>query len=334
MKYIIGAYATAPSTEQWHQELETQYYQQLKSQDSISGIEHPFVGRLHPYDDDWFLKNINPDWQFVFTSIPGVMGCMAKNPHFGIASTNEEGRQAALAFYQRAQQAIFKLNSHLDRQAVSFIKIHTAPKITPSTHSSIEALQTSLATMQSWDWYGAKLVIEHCDAHIDGQEAEKGFMSLADEITAIKHVNNMHNSDIGISINWGRSAIETRSSTGPLLHIKQAYGCGLLKGIIFSGASGIEGPYGQWKDTHMPPAQAFNIPSFAQGSHLTIEQIERSLQQCDYSQLDFIGGKISISPNQASVDKRVCYINSLITLLDKVILQKVPNPQPANSFVR
>jgi hypothetical protein len=320
MKYIIGAYATAPSTEKWQQGLETQYYQKLKAIDNIAGLEHPFTGKLHPYDDNWFLDNIDVNWQFIFTSIPGVMDNIAKNPHFGIASTNEEGRQAALAFYQQAQQAIFKLNSHLDKQAVTFIKIHTAPKISANTRSSIEALQASLATMQSWDWYGAKLVIEHCDAHIAGQDAEKGFMLLEDEIAAITQVNNHFKSDIGISINWGRSAIETRSTTGPLLHIKQAYRSGLLKGIIFSGASGVEGPYGQWKDTHMPPAQAYHIASFAQGSYLTVEQIENSLQQCHYEQLDFIGGKISISPNKASVDERISYIQSLLTLLDKVVI--------------
>jgi hypothetical protein len=320
MKYIIGAYATAPSTDKWHQGLETEYYQALKTIDNIAGLEHPFTGQLHSYDDDWFLDNIDEDWQFVFTSIPGVMGNLAKNPHFGIASTNEEGRQAALAFYQKAQLAILKLNSHLDRQAVSFIKIHTAPKITGQTQSSIQALQASLETMQSWDWYGAKLVIEHCDAYIAGQDSEKGFMLLEDEITAIQAVNKKFNADIGISINWGRSAIETRSSTGPLLHIKQAYRSGLLKGIIFSGASDTDGPYGQWKDTHMPPAQAFNIPSYAEGSCLTIEQIENSLQRCHYEQLDFIGGKISISPNKANVGKRVSYIKSLITLLDRVVI--------------
>jgi hypothetical protein len=319
MEYIIGAYATAPSTEQWQQDLETQFYQQLKAIKSISGLEHPFTGKLHPYDDDWFLENIDKDWQFIFTSIPGVMGSIAKDPHFGIASTNEDGRQAALAFYLQAQQAILKLNNHLGRQAVSFLKIHTAPKISVQAQSSIEALQASLETMQSWDWDGAKLVIEHCDAYIAGQEAEKGFMLLEDEITAINQVNIKLHSDIGISINWGRSAIETRSSTGPLLHIKQTYRSGLLKGIIFSGASGVDGPYGQWKDTHMPPAQAFNIPSYAEGSSLTAEQIKNSLQQCHYEQLDFIGGKISISPNQASVKKRISYIKSLITLLDKVI---------------
>lgn len=315
MQYIIGAYATAPSTVTWDKNQETQYYEQLKAIKSIQGLEHPFAGQLHTHDDDWFLDNIDPNWQFVFTSIPGVMGNLNKNPHFGIASTNEEGRLAALAFYQQAQQAITKLNNHLSKQAVSFIKIHTAPTITTKTQSSVQALQTSLETMQSWDWQGAKLVIEHCDAYIAGQETQKGFMLLADEITAIKYVNNKLNSDIGISINWGRSAIETRSTEGPLLHIKQAYQSGLLKGLVFSGVSGVESPYGQWKDTHMPHEQAFDVSSYAQGSLLTVDEMARSLEQCSVEELDFIGGKISIRPNEANVEKRISYIKGLLSLL-------------------
>lgn len=318
MKYIIGAYATAPSGNAWDKNKESDYYQQLKDIKSIQGLEHPFTGQLHTHDDDWFLANIDPQWQFVFTSIPGVMGNLGKNPHFGIASNNEEGRLAAIAFYQQAQQAIIKLNTHLNRQAVPFIKIHTAPTITADTQSSVQALQTSLETMQSWDWQGAKLVIEHCDAYVEGQAPQKGFMLLEDEITAIQNVNSKHNADIGISINWGRSAIETRSVEGPIHHIKQAYDCGLLKGIIFSGASGIEGPYGQWRDTHMPHEQAIDVPSYAKGSALTINEIKRSLDQCQYEKLDFLGGKIAIRPNEASVDERVSYITSLLSLLDKV----------------
>ncbi|WP_159822366.1 DUF4862 family protein [Colwellia sp. 20A7] len=318
MKYIIGAYATAPSGNAWDKNKESDYYQQLKDIESIQGLEHPFTGELHTHDDDWFLENIDPQWQFVFTSIPGVMGNLGKNPHFGIASNNEEGRLAAIAFYQQALQAIVKLNTHLNRQAVPFIKIHTAPRITAEAKSSVAALQKSFETMQSWDWQGAKLVIEHCDAYVEGQAAQKGFMSLEDEITAIQNVNSKHDADIGISINWGRSAIETRSVEGPIQHIKQAYDCGLLKGIIFSGASGVEGPYGQWRDTHMPHAQALDVPSFAEGSSLTLNEIERSLAQCQYEKLGFLGGKIAIRPNDISVNERVSYIKSLLSLLDKV----------------
>lgn len=319
MEYILGAYATAPSTKHWHQDSETQFYEQIKSLKNIIGLEHPFVGKLHPYDDDWFLENIDKNWQFIFTSIPGVMANLAKNPHFGIASTNENGRQAALDFYKQAQQAILKLNNHIDRKAVSFIKIHTAPKISNIATSSTDALQASLETMQSWDWYGANLIIEHCDAHIEGHESEKGFMSLEDEIAAIKYVNTKLNSDIGISINWGRSAIEARSSKGPLLHIEQAQQHGLLKGIIFSGASGSKGPYGQWKDTHMPPAKSCDIPSYAVDSELTIEEIKRSFSQCKPEKLDFIGAKISLSPNQGSVEERISYITSMLYLLDNAV---------------
>tara|TARA_R110002060_G_scaffold51424_6_gene62378 strand:- start:25118 stop:26098 length:981 start_codon:yes stop_codon:yes gene_type:complete len=320
MEYIIGAYATAPSTVKWDKALETQFYQELKAINNIAGLEHPFTGQLHAYDDDWFLDTIDKEWQFIFTSIPGVMGNLASNPHFGIASNNEEGRQAALAFYQKAQQAILKLNNHLGRKSVSFMKVHTAPRITADNRSSISALEASLKTLHSWDWNGAKLVIEHCDAYVQGQPAEKGFMTIEDEIVAIKNVNDTLESDIGISLNWGRSAIETRSTTGPLQHIKKAFEAGLLKGVIFSGASGIEGDYGQWKDTHMPPAQAFNVTSYAENSELTANQIAKAFEQCQGEPLDFIGGKISLSPNNATVVERISYIQSLITIIENVIL--------------
>tara|TARA_R110002167_G_scaffold91458_1_gene245992 strand:- start:31861 stop:32844 length:984 start_codon:yes stop_codon:yes gene_type:complete len=317
MKYIVGAYATAPSTVAWDKYLESEYYQQLKMANNIKGIEHPFVGTLHPYDDTWFLANVDPNWQFIFTSIPGVMANLGTNPHFGIASNDIAGRLAALDFYQQARQAIIQLNQHLARPAVSHIKIHTAPKISATVSSSPQALEASLLTMQSWDWQEAKLVIEHCDAFIPEQAAEKGFLLLEDEIATVTKVNSALNADIGISINWGRSAIETQSVRGPLEHIKMAYQSKLLKGIIFSGASAKDTPYGQWKDSHMPPAYALNIPHFADDSLLTFEQIEKSLQQCNSEALDFIGGKISLRPNNASVADRSSYIQSLLTLLDK-----------------
>lgn len=211
MKYFIGAYATAPSTNGWNSALETEYYKQLKTINSIKGLEHPFIGTLHPHDDNWFLNNIDRKWEFIFTSIPGVMGQLAVNPYFGIASDNEDGRQAALSFYRKASQAIIRLNEHLQKEAVTHIKVHTAPTISNLTSSSKDALKQSLEEMQSWDWQGAKIVVEHCDAYIKEQPAEKGFMKLEDEIATIIAVNGLHNSDIGISINWGRSAIEARS---------------------------------------------------------------------------------------------------------------------------
>ena len=54
-------------------------------------------------------------------------------------------------------------------------------------------------------------------------------------------------------------------------------------------------------------------------AELTMEQIEKTMQQCDYKQLKFIGGKISLSPNEANVDQRISYLKSLTTLLDHVL---------------
>lgn len=124
-------------------------------------------------------------------------------------------------------------------------------------------------------------------------------------------------SDIGLSINWGRSAIEARSCSGPIEHIKKAAKENLLRGIIFSGAPAQESPYGVWKDSHMPPAQSFNIPSYAQKSLLTVEENKKCFDNCNAQQLAFIGGKISVRPNDISVEQRVSYNKSLLTLLDK-----------------
>jgi hypothetical protein len=68
----------------------------------------------------------------------------------------------------------------------------------------------------------------------------------------------------------------------------------------------------------MPHEQAIDVPSYAKGSALTINEIKRSLEQCPYEKLDFVGGKIAIRPNEASVDERVSYITSLLALLDNV----------------
>jgi hypothetical protein len=323
VKYIVGAYATAPSTVAWDENLETQYFKALADINYIKGIEHPFTGKLHNVNDNWFLQNISPDWEFVFTSIPGVMNQLANNPHFGIASDEESGRTQAIAFYQKARDAIQQLNRHLGRQAVTHIKIHTAPRKTIGTSSSIRSLNHSLLTMQAWDWHGAKLVIEHCDAYIQNQPSEKGFLTIEEELQALTTINECIVDDvnkIGISINWGRSAIEARSAAGPIKHVKLAYESNLLTGIIFSGTSDQDTPYGKWKDSPMPPSQSFDIPNYAEGSLLTFENIKTTLQQCKPNQLDFIGGKISIMPNHASVNERISYIVGLLTQVNNAII--------------
>ncbi len=318
-KYIVGAYATAPQTEQWDAQVQADYLNGIKGLANVAGIEHAFAGHLHPEDDAWFLENVNPEWEFVFTGVPGIMGNIGRNPLFGIASDDSSGRQEALRFYEKMRMAVLKLNSHLNRNAVSFVQLHTSPNRAVADSSST-SLMKSLLEIQSWDWGGAQLVIEHCDAYVDGQKPSKGFLSIDDELSAIASVNNASGSTIGISINWGRSALETRSVEGPLAHIRLARESGLLRGLMFSGVSNVTGPYGMWEDTHMPPALPLEEGEdvyFSADSLLTKHEISRCLAAADGANLCYLGIKIGVRPRTLSALERVaCNRNTLAMLVD------------------
>jgi hypothetical protein len=89
---------------------------------------------------------------------------------------------------------------------------------------------------------------------IPNQRADKDFLSLHDEIDVVQTVG-----DIGIVLNWGRSAIELRSAESPLKHINLVMPHNLLKGFVFSGCTDNQNsPYGAWRDTHIPPKNFIN----------------------------------------------------------------------------
>lgn len=318
MGYFVGAYATAPVTESWDPVIQAEYMDGLKAMPNVRGLEHPFTGELHGEDDDWFLANIDPQWDFVFTGMPGVMQRLGTDATFGLASRVEAGRHAALAFYEQARQAIHKLNRHLGRQAVTALFIHAAPRVTDGDTPEAAALTESIKTLASWDWDGATLVLEHCDAKVTGQEADKGFMPLAIEIEAVTAANRGTSNPVGMCINWGRSALEARSGDGPVAHLEALRAAGLLRGLMFSGVSGQESPYGAWRDTHMPPAQAFGIPAFEPCSLLTETEFRRCLNVADPSELDLLGVKISVRPEGLTVAQRLAYIAGALHILDGV----------------
>lgn len=317
--FYVGAYATAPVTPSWDPEVQRAFFGGLKAIPTIRGLEHPFTGALHGHNDAWFLANIDPEWDFVFTGIPGVMGRLGEDARFGIASSAEAGRQAALAFYQQARQAIHKLNRHLGRQAVKAMMIHTAPRPAEGVRPDAAALAASLQEMVSWDWDGAALVIEHCDTHIEGQVPSKGFLTIDAEIAAIAEVNRNTGGNLGLCINWGRSALETRSVDGPLQHIAAARAAGLLRGLMFSGVSGAAGPYGAWADTHMPPAGAAEAGAFEPSSMLTEVEIRRCVQAADPQALDYLGIKIGVRPESLNGEERLAYIQSALDMLQRAI---------------
>ncbi|WP_445767108.1 DUF4862 family protein [Rheinheimera sp.] len=323
MKYTLGAYAASPNHSTWDAALETAFYNELKKLLNLKGLEHPFLGRLHQYDDDWFLANIDPQWDYVFTCIPGIMNALGQNPLFGIASDDEAGRQAALDFMQRACAAIGKLNTHLGRQAVTAIQIQTAPARHKAS-SSAAALMASLKTMLQWDWHGARIVIEHCDAYVPQHLPSKGFLALQDELDVLTALNATlpQAKQLGMVINWGRSVFETRHVDGALQHIQMAQQAGLLCGLMFSGVSDQDSEYGAWRDSHQPPQQSALVRHGEPGSWLTEQAMQQCLAACNAAELLVLGAKIGIRPHSADISSRLGYIRDTLAILDRYFSQQ------------
>jgi len=341
MSYFVGAYASSPNVEGWDQALEKAYYDQLKTFKNMKGLEHPFVGQLHPHDDDWFLENIDPAWDIVFTCVPGTMARMAANPNFGIASDNEAGRLEAVAFIEKACKAVAKLNAFSGRQAVQAVEVQTAPNKSMAA-SSAKSLKTSLDTMLSWDWQGAQIVIEHCDQFVEGQTLAKGFLSLEDEIHVLTTLNSELNNEskaLGMVINWGRSAIEKRNLNGAAEHIQKVKESGLLVGLMFSGASDQSSEYGIWEDTHMPPSIALADAKSEDCSLMTEAEMHRclslvylkesGLKESSAKESDvkengeketspsIVGIKLGIRPHDTSLEDRIAYNRDALAALDR-----------------
>lgn len=177
-------------------------------------------------------------WSVVVTCIPTVMDRLAVNLRYGLASIDDEGRAAAVADVRRALGVAVQSAQAGGRQRVTAIQVHSAPG---GAVASAVALERSLVELLGTDAAGADLVIEHCDAARPGRVPEKGFLELADELAVLASLDHAR---AGCTINWGRSAIEGRSAQTPLEHVEAAAGRGLLKGLMFSGATPAAGPGG------------------------------------------------------------------------------------------
>jgi hypothetical protein len=318
--FFVGAYATSPTLFTWNEEKEKEFISSIKNNLNIRGLELPFWGELHEHNEEFFLSLLDPKWEYVLTCLPGTMKSLELNPHFGIASDDEKSRLQAIAFYKKANKALVKLNSYFGKQKVISVAMASAPSLKiDGVSSSSKSLAKSLGEIASWDWFGAKLVIEHCDS---GRESNpvKGFLSIEEEIEAILEVNNKLENTIGLTINWARSAIETRSEHGPIIHVKKAYENKILSGMMFSGTSPKCESYGDWSDLHLPVSKENDISYYEKDSLMTLENMKNTLYGSDIESLSYIGVKVLSMPiEQSSIEKRIGINNDTMKILNKVI---------------
>lgn len=311
MRFLIGAYAMSPAGAQWDEALEGRYIEGLKALPFMGGIEVPYFSALHRWDEEFFFHHADPTWDYVANPIPCVMSTLGSQKKFGLASTDTEGRRAALAMMEKVNAAVRRVNDKLGRRAFRAVEVQSAPTSGRlNGGASVEAFTRSLVEIGRWQWDGAALSVEHCDSAHHHVPPQKGFLTIEEEIAAITAANRSLATPIGGSINWGRSVIDGRSVDTVARHTALLLAAGLMRGIILSGASGADTPYGAWVDSHMPHGPERYIDAGEPGALMTEREIAAFFAQTRGVDLAFVGIKIAIRPENASLERRLAMLRA------------------------
>lgn len=295
---IIGAYPCAPSFHQKGEQEEIDFWRKLSDTQYIRGIEQPCLENLHPYGDEWLFRHTPNDWKIVVTAVMETMRQRNSNGDFGLASADNEQRKASVDFYRKLNKKINAINSKFPDKVLS-LEMQAAPQAhNTSVIQATEAFARSIHEISKWDW-SCDLVVEHCDA-MTGCAPCKGFLPLEQVLEVV------HGTDIGICINWARSAIEGRNTSLPLAHVQAALRAGKLEALMFSGTT-ISGEYGAWQDTHAP----FN--SFQSDSVMTLEHAKELLHAASDTKLSFYGIKMLEVNSSAGVEHRISILQDGIS---------------------
>ena len=287
MDLYAGAYAAVTKQPA---ALVDDYYRLLALDPLVGGLEEPWTGQ--PLADR--------GWPMLVTTIPGTMDAIAANPAFGLASTDESGRRAALDDVAALRGEALRLADARGAQVVRGVELHTAPRAT-TAFSDAGALADSLEQIASWQWDGVDLLVEHCDAAIAGQSVAKGFLSLQDELVALRGL------PVGLVVNWGRSAIELRDTDRVVDHLVAAREAGVLRGLVFSGAADADGDHvTAWADQHLPVFRTSGVAG-EQLSLLTEERMGAALAAA--GSLDYLGLKVGWRAGDAPATDRAALVS-------------------------
>ena len=301
---LISAYAASPAHSNWDPALEGELLRALCALPGVIGLEIPWLGRVHPHDNAWFLKNAPTGAQLSVTALPYIMQRCAADPQYGIASPDAEGRASALGDLRRLAADVRVLTEQ-SAADVALVALHTAP----SGRADAAALADSLNEIAGFDWSEAQLVIEHCDGVMPDRPFEKGFLPLAEEIEAISATGT----PIGVWLNWGRSVIELRDADAVTAQISDAASSGYLTGLTFSGAGAIDGPYGAaWIDAHLPLLSA----DPGSGSLLDDDRVRAAVRAAGSA--PWLGVKVSRRPTDRTAEDVTCAVASNLDVLNRI----------------
>ncbi|CAN5357081.1 DUF4862 family protein [soil metagenome] len=311
MRVIAGAYATAPRPLQSDVQFR-HYVDQIIATPGIDGLEVPFYMTESPWGSVDYLAASPSDQRHVLTLVPAFVIGMGEQPLMGLASTDEESRASAVALARSAHEYVQRVNS-AGGGSFDTIELHSTPR---RADGSVDALERSLDEIRTWDWSGVELAIEHCDTDTGTHAPAKGYLPLDQELDAIAPRGG------GVVINWGRSAIETRSADGPADHIAATAARGALTGVIFSGVSPVDNVLGAaWADSHAAFSGwgTSSLAAESDASLLTAAELDRCVRLALAApELRFLGLKVA-PPPAASDEERVELLRANLAMLLRAI---------------
>ncbi|XCB29617.1 DUF4862 family protein [Arcanobacterium hippocoleae] len=246
--FVVGAYAALPDGRQ----AQEMFYTALADTGYVTGIEIPVrAGSLDFDSPEWLAKTLAgrfPD--SVITAIPDTMRNLGTDPNFGIASPDKDGRARGIAYIREVINLGDNFNETAGTQVINRLELHSAPSKIAQEEWLVKSLEELLDDAKR---SGIELVLEHCDAR-EGNcigcgvgPGEKQFLPFAAEVAACSAVG------IPITINWGRSVVESHDPDTPAQQVAELRKHGILGGIMCSGAGAEATQYGPvWGDAHLP----------------------------------------------------------------------------------
>jgi hypothetical protein len=305
--FIVGAYAAADPA--WTVRTLAGFYASLAALPGVAGLELP-AAQLEALARDRIAARALPEqWRYEVTSLPVTMTELKRDPGFGLASVSARGREEAVAAHDRIRTSIRRFHDLLGRPAVDSVALVSAPgPADADPRAAWAAFAGSLTTLAGWNWDGAALAVEHCDARRPGQVAAKGFLALDDEFAAVTALPGPGSlAPVSLVINWGRSAIEQRNPDLPVQHAAHARQRGMLRGVVLSGCADTSSAWGPpWADTHLPPSGVVPPGGAPHGSLLTGPRMKAFLRASGPDSK--VGVKVAVRPRDADHETRRRFI--------------------------
>jgi hypothetical protein len=305
---VYSAYNAAPVGLAEEAEAEDLWYKALRSDGRIGGLELPVLGGgLHPQGLDRLAGLLDPRWSNTVSAMPLTLTASTSDPAYGLASADPAARRRALADIESAREETVRLQELLGPASVRAFALQSAPR---ADRSSPDAFADSLQEVASWDWRNIELLVEHSDALMPGQAPQKGYLSLEEEMAAVRSVTDSGTRHIRHLLNWGRSAIEGRSAATPGWHIGAVGDA--LGAFAFSGAgpkATVRG--GEWEDVHL------GLAADEPASLLTADAV-RAVTAKLPDGLSYLGIKTGAPAGSHGLDRLQLGLSMLAVLADAV----------------